>query len=390
MCLVETSSFYRDSWVEIDLDCIYRNVNSMKQFLPKTSGVMAVVKANAYGHGDAMVASVALEAGASYLAVAFLDEALSLRQQNIQAPILVLGATRPEDLKTAAENNITLTVFQADWLKEARERSSFRESVSFHLKFDTGMGRLGIKDQAEVIQLLDIMAEDNRFHLEGVYTHFATADELDNSYFLQQYDRFIEMVGWLPESPEVIHCGNSATGFRFPEKVFNYVRFGIGMYGLTPSLEIKDDIPIKLHEAFSFQSRLVHVKKIKKGEKISYGATYTASSDEWIGTVPVGYADGWSRKLQGSIVLVGGKRCPIIGRVCMDQFMVRLPYEFSRGEKVTLIGSQGEDMIGIDEVAKTLDTINYEVPCLISYRVPRIFLRNKSIIEVRNPVLVNH
>lgn len=387
---METSSFYRDSWVEIDLDCIYKNVHSMKQFLPKTSGVMAVVKANAYGHGDAMVASIALEAGATYLAVAFLDEALSLRQQNIQAPILVLGAVRPEDVKIAADNKITLTVFQADWLKEAREKSSFQEPISFHLKFDTGMGRLGIKDRTEVNQLLKMIAEDERLRLEGAYTHFATADEVDKTYFNHQYERFMEMIEWLPVRPEVIHCGNSATGFRFPERVFNYVRFGIGMYGLTPSLEIKNDIPFKLHEAFSLQSQLVHVKKIKKGEKISYGATYTAASDEWIGTVPVGYADGWSRKLQGSEVLVGGKRCPIIGRVCMDQFMVRLPYEFSRGERVTLIGVQGEDNIGIDEVAENLDTINYEVPCLISYRVPRMFFRNKSIIEVSNPVLVNH
>ncbi|QOR68769.1 alanine racemase [Cytobacillus suaedae] len=383
------SSFYRDSWVEIDLDCIYKNVRSMKQFLPETSGVMAVVKANAYGHGDAMVARVALEAGATYLAVAFLDEALSLRQQNIQAPILVLGAVRPEDLKVAAENKITLTVFQADWLKEARERSSLQKPVSLHLKFDTGMGRLGIKDQSEVNELLTMIADDDLLLLDGVYTHFATADEVDITYFTYQYDRFMEMVEWLPLRPGIIHCGNSATGFRFPEQVFNYVRFGIGMYGLTPSLEIKNDIPFKLHEAFSLQSRLVHVKKIKKGEKISYGATYTAPSDEWVGTVPVGYADGWSRKLQDSEVLVGGNRCPIIGRVCMDQFMVRLPYEFPRGEKVTLIGVQGDNNIGIDEVAENLDTINYEVPCLISYRVPRIFFRNKSIIEVSNPVLVN-
>jgi alanine racemase len=387
---VETSSFFRDSWVEIDLDSIYKNVRSMKHFLSNTSEVMAVVKANAYGHGDARVASVALEAGATYLAVAFLDEALSLRQQNIQAPILVLGATRPEDMKIAAENNITLTVFQADWLKEARERNTLKKPVSFHVKFDTGMGRLGLKDRSEINQLLEILNEDEMFRLEGAYTHFATADELDDTYFNQQYDQFLEMVGWLPNRPDIIHCGNSATGLRFPERLFNYVRFGIGMYGLTPSLEIKNDLPFELNEAFSFQSRLVHVKMIKKGEKVSYGATYTASTDEWIGTVPVGYADGWSRKLQGATVLVGGKRCPIIGRVCMDQFMVRLPSEFSRGEKVTLIGLQGDDMIGIDEVAKTLDTINYEVPCMISYRVPRIFLRNKSIIEVRNPVLVNH
>ncbi|MCA1032963.1 alanine racemase [Bacillus timonensis] len=386
---MELSAFYRDTWVEVNLDHIYTNVRSMKNFLSPDEEVIAVVKANAYGHGDAQVAKVALEAGASLLAVAFLDEALSLRQQGIVEPILVLGAVRSEDIKLAAEQNIILTVFRADWLETALRDNELDRPLSFHIKLDTGMGRLGAKEADEVSKLISILAENEWCELAGIYTHFATADEVGTDYFQYQYEKFLEMLKWFPILPPLIHCGNSATGLRFPDKIFNAVRLGIAMYGLTPSLEIKDELPYALNEAFSLHSRLVHVKKISKGEKVSYGATYTAKGEEWIGTVPVGYADGWIRKLQGTEVLVNGVRCPIVGRICMDQFMVKLPEAFPIGTKVTLIGKQDEESIMIDEVAKTLDTINYEVPCTISYRVPRIFLRKESIIEVRNPVLFN-
>jgi len=161
------------------------------------------------------------------------------------------------------------------------------------------------------------------------------------------------------------------------------------MYGLSPSPEIKNKLPYTLKEVFSLHSRLVHVKKITKGESVSYGATYTAQTDEWVGTVPVGYADGWIRKNQGSEVLVAGERCRIIGRVCMDQIIVRIPRQLPVGTQVTLIGSQGEEEITADEVAKRLETINYEITCMINYRIPRIFFLNKSIIEVRNYILDN-
>ncbi|MFT4417105.1 alanine racemase [Fredinandcohnia humi] len=384
---MDSSSFYRDTWVEIDLDCIYQNVANMKSYLPNRVEVMAVVKANAYGHGDVEVAKTALEAGATYLAVAFLDEAISLRRGGIEAPILVLGASRPSDVVVAAENNIALTVFNKEWLAEAQQLYKGNKSVLFHLKLDTGMGRLGVKDKAELLSILEAIDHYPYFELEGVFTHFATADEIDTSYFEEQYHSFLQMLEWMPLKPKMIHCGNSATGLRFPDMVFNAVRLGIGMYGMTPSLEIKDQLPYELHEAFSFHSRLVHVKQIAKGEKVSYGATFTADEDMWVGTVPVGYADGWIRKLQDTYVLVEGERCQIIGRVCMDQFMVRLPRKIPTGTKVTLIGGQNDEYIHVDDIAKSLDTINYEITCTISFRVPRIFLKNKSIIEVRNPLL---
>ncbi|MEH7384877.1 alanine racemase [Bacillus sp. JJ1521] len=384
---MDFTQFYRNTWVEVDLDCIFENVKNMKSFLPDDVDIMAVVKANAYGHGDVEVAKTALEAGATCLAVAFIDEAISLRHGGIKAPILVLGASRPTDVMIAADHNISLTIYSKEWLDEVVENYRGSTPLTLHLKLDTGMGRLGVKEKDELQAILKVTEQHPQFHLEGVFTHFATADEIDTSYFDQQYKNFLQMLEWIPNKPRLIHCGNSATGYRFPEKVFNVVRLGIGMYGMTPSLEIKDQLPYKLEQAISFHSKLVHVKQIAKGEKVSYGATFTADEDMWVGTVPVGYADGWIRKLQNTHVLIEGERCQIIGRICMDQFMVRLPKKIPVGSKVTLIGKQKDKFISVDDVAKVLGTINYEVTCTISFRVPRIFLRNKRIIEVRNPLL---
>lgn len=384
---MELAAYHRDTWAEIDLDAIEENVKNMKSHLPAETAVIAVVKANGYGHGAYQVAKAALEAGASGLAVAFLDEALALRNRGLDAPILVMGAARPQDAGIAARNHVTLTVFQEDWIREAANYLSLDDCLQFHVKLDTGMGRLGIRNKAELLGLLDAAGRDSRFQMKGAFTHFATADEHKTDYFETQYSRFVDMIGWFPEKPELIHCANSATGLRFPDKAFNAVRFGISMYGLSPSSEIKPELPFPLKEAFSFHSRLVHVKKLPAGESVSYGATYTAEEDVWIGTIPVGYADGWLRSMKGWHVLVDGKIVPIAGRVCMDQFMVLLPEKLPVGTQVTLLGSQHGKGISIDEAAKHLGTINYEVPCIISARVPRIFLRNKSIIEVSNPIL---
>lgn len=382
-------AFYRDTWAEIDLDAIFYNVQSMKQHVGPHVEVIAVVKANAYGHGDIQVAKTALEAGATRLAVAFLDEALALRKKGVSldVPILVLGATNPQYASLAASQNIALTVFRADWFEQAFMYGPHEQPLNVHIKLDTGMGRLGVKTKEEVQRIVNIVEQKESFVIEGVYTHFATADEQNVDYFSFQYDTFMHMLEWLPAKPPLIHCANSAAGLRYPDRVFNAVRLGISMYGLAPSQEIKPLLPYPLKEAFSLHSRLTHVKKVKAGEKISYGATYEAKADEWIGTVPIGYADGWLRRMQHFSVLVDGKRAPIVGRVCMDQMMIRLPYELPVGTKVTLIGEQKGERISVDDVATHLNTINYEIPCTISYRVPRIFLKNKSIIEVRNAVL---
>lgn len=383
----EQGFFYRDTWAEVDLDCISTNVASIKKHLPQDVNVIAVVKANAYGHGDVQIAETALEAGAAYLAVAFMDEAIALRNKGITAPILVLGASRPEDVQVAVKFDITLTVFQKEWLQEAVKYLNTNDKLPLHIKVDTGMGRIGARNLTELLTIEQFICENDQFVLEGIYTHFATADELDETYFRQQLALFERMINGLKEKPILIHSSNSAAALRYPNAFFNAVRIGIAMYGLTPSLEMENEIPFPLREAFSLRSRLVHVKKLQKGEKVSYGATYETGEEEWIGTIPIGYADGWIRKLQGQEVLVKGTRSPIVGRICMDQCMVRLPYEVPIGTTVTLIGGQEDQFISVNEIAQKLDTINYEVPCIIANRVPRLYKKGGKIVDLKNYLL---
>lgn len=374
-----TQKFYRDTWAEIDLRAIDANVRAISQlYADKNVRVMAVVKANGYGHGAIEVARTALRAGATHLAVALLDEAIELRGAGIKAPLLVLGRIRPEDVAVAVEFDIMVTVFQFDWLVEAKKYLDESKIVHVHVKLDTGMGRVGIRCKEEAEPLFQLIRDDESFALNGIYTHFATADEQDLSYFYKQHDHFVDMLRWLNEwgiAAPLIHSGNSAAGMRFPEKAFDLFRLGISMYGLTPSPDINKELPVSLKPAFSLKSRLVQVKEMPAGEAISYGATYRTSQREWIGTLPIGYADGWLRyhSTNGGDVLVNGQRMPFVGRVCMDQCMIRLPGPVDVGTVVTLIGADGDDEITMDEVAKRLATINYEIPCVISQRVPRVY-----------------
>jgi alanine racemase len=388
---LEQLTFYRDTWVEINLDCIYSNVKNIRNYLAKEIEIIAVVKANGYGHGALQVAKEALNAGATSLAVSLLDEAISLRYHGILAPILVLGATRAEDIDLAVKHQITLTVFSAEWLKEAAAHKQTSQLAQIHVKFDTGMGRLGIRTKAQWTAIVEQL--DRRvFEIEGVFTHFATADELDTSYFDQQYKRFLLMLQWVKEAgiyPKKIHCANSATTLRFIEKSFNAVRVGIIMYGLTPHPAMEHLIPLEKQVAFSLHSRIYHIKKVEQGQGISYGATYKTKKEEWIATIPIGYADGWQRKLQGFFVLVNGKKFPIVGRVCMDQCMVRLDEEVPVGTQVTLIGKQKNNEVTMEEVAEYLDTINYEIICGISTRVPRVYIKNRTIIETVNHLIIS-
>ncbi|WOI41842.1 alanine racemase [Bacillus altitudinis] len=386
---MDTNAFYRDTWAEIDLTAIKHNVSHMKDHIGQSVQLMAVVKANAYGHGDIEVARAALEAGADLLAVAFLDEAISLRNKGIKAPILVLGAVPSEYVKVAVRYNVIMTAYSIDWLREVVKvmKGQMGQPIRFHLKIDSGMNRLGVKTIEQVSEVKELVHDHSFLQLEGVFTHFATADEKDENYFGMQVDTFKTLLQPLHTDKLLIHCANSAAGLRFKDTLFNMVRFGISMYGLSPSEEIKDELPFQLEEALSLHTKLAHVKPIQKGESVSYGATYTANQDTWIGTIPIGYADGWIRKLAGTEVLVGGKRRKIAGRVCMDQFMVDLKKDIPAGEPVVLIGTQGEDRISVDEIAKRLETINYEVTCSVGYRVPRVYIEDGKRVHVRNPLL---
>ncbi|WAA14020.1 alanine racemase [Fervidibacillus halotolerans] len=378
--------FYRETWVEIQLDAISKNIQNIRDFLPKETKIMAVVKADGYGHGALEVAKVALQSGAKQLAVAMLDEAVFLRNHGIEAPILVLGYCPPEYAKIAEMYDIALTVYQTDWLRKVKPQLN-RGPLHVHVKCDTGMGRIGVRDEEEFKNLIHMIHMSREFQLEGIFTHFAKADSKDSSYYRKQLDKFIQCLETIDSKPKWIHAGNSAASLLYEDSLFNMVRIGIAMYGLSPSPEIKKDLPISLHEAFSLHSKLIHVKKVGKGAKIGYGCTYTAEEEEWIGTIPIGYADGWLRALQGQTVLIDGERAPIVGRICMDQCMVKLPKRYPVGTRVTLIGKQGTEKISVDEIAEKLNTINYEVVCLISERVPRVYKIGEKTIKKVNKTL---
>lgn len=370
-----TRARIRPTWAEIDLDAITHNIKAMHERLPEKTKIVAVVKANGYGHGSIQVAKKALDSGATSLAVALLEEALELREAGIDAPILVMGWAPPEAAAIAAKHHITLTFFQKDWLDQV-SRMEFDERLQLHLKLDTGMGRIGIRSSEALREILYALNDKPSIYLTGVYTHFATADAPNLTYFHKQKEQFERMLSELREQwsgKVTVHIGNSASAIRLPGDMYDFVRYGISMYGLYPSQPVKEEQAINLKQAFSLHSRLAHVKQIEAGDAISYGLTYKAEKAEWIGTIPIGYGDGWIRKLQGFSVLVDGKRMPIVGRICMDQTMVRLDQEYHVGTKVTLLGSQNGSFINIDEAAAYVDTISYEIPCLLNERIPRIY-----------------
>lgn len=377
--LDNTTQFYRDTWAEVNVDYLYDNTASICKHLPKNTHVFAAVKANAYGHGDIQTANTVLRAGAHGLVVAFLDEALALRENGITAPILVLGSTRVEDAWIAAKNHISLTVYQLDWLKEAPLGIAPNDILHVHIKCDTGMGRIGLKAATEVQEMEEILLKSNKLFFEGIFTHFATADQLDSSYYQTQLNTFKKLLSSLKTKPPYIHAANSAAALFHTDSIFNTVRIGIALYGLSPSEEMNALFPFQRKEVLSLHTKITHIKQVHEGESIGYGATYTATADEWIATVPIGYADGWIRKLQGQEVLADGERVPIVGRICMDQTMIKLPRYMPIGTKITLIGAQGEQFVSTDEIADKLETINYEVTCLISSRVPRVYVGKNGV-----------
>lgn len=368
--------YYRDTWAEIDLDAITHNVKQIKDLHP-TKEIFAVVKANGYGHGDAEVSKVAIEAGVSCLAVSGLDEALRLRNSGIEVPILVLGMTRLKDVPLAAENNISLTAHDEMWI-EHLVSLPLTTPVKVHLKIDSGMHRLGLMTEEQVQKNFNMLKTAPMVEVEGVFTHMATADS-DKEYLGHQIETFKRLIANLDLSGvKYVHLENTAT---LLQKEFDFdhgIRLGLGLYGINPD---KEFIPIEfeLKPALKLLSNLVQVKKIKKGDKVGYGATYEAQEDEWIGVVPIGYADGWTRSHQGRHVIVNGYECEIIGRVCMDQMMIRLPKQFPMGTEVTLIG----DGMPVERVAKEVGTISYEILCLISDRVPRVYKQGGKIIAVK-------
>ncbi|WP_107839631.1 alanine racemase [Metasolibacillus meyeri] len=370
---MEEIQYYRPTKAIINLRAIQENIIQLKKHLQSDVQIIAVVKANGYGHGDIEVAHAALKAGATLLAVATPEEAIHVRSHMPNVDILVLGASSASFASYAAENNIALTVFSKEWIRQVA-LLQVTNKLKLHIKIDTGMGRIGVTSIEELQLLYEAIKSIKHMEVEGVFTHFATADEEDTLHFDEQVRLLQAMLQAIPVKPRLVHVANTATALVKDKKLqFDAIRFGISMYGLAPSHYVAENLPFPLKPAMSLETELVHVKELKAGQSVGYGAEYTAEEDVFIGTLPIGYADGLLRKLTGQTVLIDGKRAPIIGRICMDQCMILLPKAYTVGEKVTLIGTQQNVTISLEEWANKLDTINYEIPCIITNRVPRIY-----------------
>lgn len=371
----------RPVWAEIDLRALAGNVREIRRVTNENAQVMAVVKANGYGHGVEPVSRVALQNGASWIGVALLQEAVLLREKGISAPILILGYTPVDDIAEVIRHDINQTVFTwDDAIAIASMANHLGKKAKIHVKIDTGMGRLGFKFAQETLDIIYRLAHLPGLEVEGVYTHFATADEEDKTYAQEQYGRFQQLLKQLAALHVFIrwrHCANSAALLDLPFTHLDLVRPGIAIYGLYPSSHVCRDL-VKLTPVMSLKAKVAFVKEVPERFSISYGRSYYTRERTRIATVPLGYGDGYSRLLSNrGQVLIRGRRAPVVGSVCMDQLMVDVGHipGVQQGDEVVLLGSQGtEEMITVDELAGCLGTINHEVLCMISERVPRVYV----------------
>lgn len=382
-------------WSEIDLNAISHNVRELCRITSPGSRLMAVVKANGYGHGAVEVALAALKNGADCLGVARMDEGLDLRRAGITAPILILGYTLPEHSEALVLHRLTQAVYSfeaAEALSEAAERLQTKAKV--HIKVDTGMGRLGLLPDSPRISMLGKHLPGNaqrviesisrlpHVEIEGIFTHFATADSQDKTHTLQQLERFLDFIDKLKvhglEFP-VRHAANSAALIDLPETHLDMVRSGISIYGFYPSAEV-NKARIALVPAMTFKTRVIHVKMVPAGFHVSYGLTYQTENPTVIATVSAGYADGLNRLLSSrGQMLVRGSRAGIVGRICMDLTLLDVGHipDVCVGDEVVIFGSQGQEIIPVEEMAEALNTLHYEIVTSLSPRVARVFIKEK-------------
>ena len=356
----------------IHTGAIIHNFNEIKKQIPYGTNIMPVIKADAYGHGALTFANL-LKGEADYFAVATVDEAIELRNNSITNPILVLGHTFSEEQKEAIANNVILTVTSyEDALSISTIAQSLEKEAVVHIAVDTGMGRIGFCPCDESVAIIGKIASLKNIKIDGVFTHFATSDEADKSFTKVQTKRFFDFVVEL-DAEYICHCGNSAAIMQHKEASFDMMRPGIILYGLYPSDEVEKSV-LDLKPVMELISHVAYVKTIKKGDSVSYGRTFIAEKEMKIATIPVGYADGYPRLLSNKgRVIINGKYAPIVGRICMDQFMVDVTDidNVNVGDRVILMGSDGNISVTADDIASLTGTINYEVVCNISKRVPR-------------------
>ncbi len=365
---------FRDACAEINREAIRHNLTEIRRHISPAAKLCAVVKANAYGHGAIEVSKIAAECGADFLAVATVDEGLELRRANFHLPILILGIVPENSVEVLVENRLTPTVVDFGFAKKLSAAAvKFDTTAKVHLKVETGMGRIGVSPE-EVVELAKKIHALPNIEIEGIFSHFADADSADKTFTRRQIEIFSSATKKIQEAGieiKIRHIAESAAILEIPEAHFDMVRSGVITYGMYPSTEVKHTIELK--PAMKFKAKVVYLKKISAGTSTGYGRQFVAERDSVIATLPVGYADGYIRAYAGFHAEIRGSLAPIAGRVCMDQFMLDVTDipGVKIGDEVILFGSE---KITAEDAARHLNTINYEVTCLVSERVPRIYI----------------
>ena len=377
------------TWAEINLDALKENAQNIRKRTEKNAMVMGVVKADAYGHGAVEVSKCLLENGIDRLAVADLDEAIELRTAGITAEILILGATAAEECEELVEYDITATGFSYEFARALSEAAVKKgKTAKLHIKIDTGMSRIGYvageNDEVLTDEIIKISKLSNIF-VEGIFSHFATSDEADSGFTKKQFAEFMAVCSLLEEKGLKIpirHIANSAAIMSYPETHLEMVRAGVILYGLYPSDEV-DKNAVKLRPVMTLKSRITHIKEIEE-RSVSYGRTYIAHGQKRVATVPLGYADGYTRLLTGKAKMIAkDKTAEVIGRICMDQCMIDVTnvHNINVGDEVIIFG---EGDVKAETLANALGTINYEIVCMVARRIPRIYLVEGGVIKTVN------
>lgn len=383
-------SLTRNVRAEINLDNLIHNISEVKRLSQGTAKILAIVKGDAYGHGARQMAKTMIENGVDRFAVAILDEALELRSDGIAAPILVLGYTQKERFKFVVANDIEQTIYSLEAAKElSLEAGRQGKEVRIHVKIDTGLGRIGFKaDESSITTIKEISMLPNII-IEGIFTHFATAQNKNKDFTIQQFERFYNICSKLEDEGmefKFKHCANSATIIDHPNMYMDMIRPGSILYGLAPSQEVKLE-RINLQQVISLKALITHVKEIDVGESVSYNREFIALRKTKVASLPLGYADGYSKKLSGKAeVLVHGKRVPVIGSICMDQCMIdvtNIP-DIKVGDEVVLLGKQKCEFISADEIAEKLEIPYTEVVSRIGRRVPRVYIKGGKVTNIVN------
>ena len=368
----------RPTQLRVDLDALLNNYNKLNNLNIEKIG-LAVVKADSYGLGAKVIARHLYENGVRHFATATLEEALELKDIIKDSMILVLGVINPLNVKYAVENNISLTCPSKEWLEDALlQIQGFNKKLKIHVKIDTGMGRIGASELEELEEINNLLASEE-IDFEGIFSHYSNADGENDNYDNYQTENFERSIKVFTHKPKYLHIENSAGTVKYSDREdqYNLSRIGITLYGCYPSENIEKLDKIKLESVASLVSKVTHVKKFSKGQRLGYGISYEAEQDEYIATIPVGYADGILRRAQGFKIKVGSENCEIVGRVCMDQLMVRCSENIKVGDDVLIFGENNGQKISVDDFATYQDTISYEIFCCINKRIPRVYYKNK-------------